>query len=221
MERINADRFDDTHVVRWLQTTAQYLFHDRAGTARGRDLSGGMWRRCDEARAAKRGAKSADDAFAALKTDSRGAQLRFMARVRGRPGRLVKRGPHDESALQELAHAVEAHIAFVASHPEVPRRMLRWSLDPGSGRIHRRIRTMMNGCIDRLSRILCRARERGEIRATIEPHAAALLLVCVIQSFAFRMSAGVQSPQHALDEGAAVLALYLEGIASANGFIDR
>lgn len=150
-----------------------------------------------------------------LSVGSRGAQMRFVARVRGRVGRLLRRSPpHPESALQELALAFDAQVAFIARNPEVPRRILRWSLETGDGRIHRRIRKTIDYYVTRLSRIVLRAQRQGEIAPAIEPRRAALLLVALVQSFALSVSVGLHSPDHALGEARALFALYLESIVA-------
>lgn len=118
-------------------------------------------------------AAMADEHWSPPQTDSNGGRKRFIARVRGRLSRSVKRaGPGDP--LRELERVFHQQIAFIARHPDVPRRMLSWLAQDGARGLQRRVRKLIGYYTTRLAQIIARARHQGLIRADIEPHAAAI-----------------------------------------------
>jgi hypothetical protein len=65
----------------------------------------------------------------------------------------------------------------------------------------------------RLARIIARAKEQGLVRADVQPGAAAISLVGVIQGLVLRTPAAPQRREWFLREAAEAFALYWAGLA--------
>lgn len=186
------NRFEQEHLKRWWETTRYYLFADMEsllGTA-----------------------AVAEDGWSPPQTDSRGGRKRFIARVRGRLLRSVKNGRKDDP-LRELESVFQQQIAFIARHPDVPRRLLSWlaqDCDPG---LQRRVRMLIGYYATRLAQVIARAEQKGLIRAGVKPHAAAISLVGVIQKLVLRTPAAPQWREWFLREAVEAFALYRAGLA--------
>lgn len=126
--------------------------------------------------------------LAALRLDSHGAQERFIARVRGRVLRLMQRGARvDREPLEELEQVFRRQVVFMARNREVPTRMLELATAGDDGRIQRRIRKIITQYEARLARVIVRGQQVGLVRAAVEPHEEARLLVTLIRGLALSM----------------------------------
>lgn len=180
-------RFEQEHLKRWWETTRYYLFADMES------LSGA--------------AVVAEDGWSPPQTDSHGGRKRFIARVRGRLLRSVKR-EWKSDPLRELESAFQQQITFIAKHPDVPWRLLSWLTNEGDPSLQRRVRMLIDYYAARLAQIIARAQQQGLVRADIKPHAAAISLVGVIQGLVLRTHAAPHPKEWFLREAAEAFALY-------------
>jgi len=186
MHTDDSNTFKPAHLRAWLETTRDYLFSDR------------QW--------------DADATACALcqsGLDSHGARDRFVSRARGHLLRLMKSAAQrNRDPLLELERAFKIQAAFITRHPEIPRRLLRWLLQGGDSRIQRRVRKVVSHYESRIARLIARARLQGTIRADIDPHAAASVVIGMIQSLAFRLSLNLCQRERVLHEAYARFALF-------------
>ena len=113
-------------------------------------------------------------------TASGGGRRRFLARVRGRLLRPVRRGAEGDP-LQELHVAFHRQMAFSARHPDVPRRLLGWLAREGDPGNRRRVQKLVDRFTSRAAWIIARAQRHGTVRPEIDPEEAAIALVGAIQ----------------------------------------
>jgi TetR/AcrR family transcriptional regulator len=184
--------FDPEHLKRWWETTRCYLFADRES------LPGA--------------AAETEDGWSPPQTDSRGGRKRFIARVRGWLLRSVRCGEQGDS-LRELERAFQQQIAFITRHPDVPRRLLSWLAQDDDRGLQQRVRMLIANYVSRLARIIARAKQQGLVRADVQPSAAAISLVGVIQELVLGIPAAPQWREWFLREAAEVFALYRAGLA--------
>lgn len=184
--------FDPEHLKRWWETTRYYLLADIES------LPGA--------------AAETEDGWSPPQTDSRGGRKKFIARVRGR---LLPSIGHVEqdNPLRELERAFQQQIAFIARHPDVPRRLLSWLAQNDDCGLQRRVRMLIANYVGRLARIIARAKQQGLVRADVQPGAAAISLVGVIQGLVLGTPAAPQWREWFLREAAEVFALYRAGLA--------
>lgn len=135
------------------------------------------------------------------------ARKKFIARVKGRLLRSVRRGEQGDS-LRELERAFQQQIAFIAKHPDIPRRLLSWLAQDDDRGLQRRVRMLIGHYATRLARIIARAKRQGLVSAEIKPHAAAIFLVGVIQGLVLGTPAAPQWREWFLREAAEAFALY-------------
>lgn len=186
------NRFEQEHLMRWWETTRYYLFADTES------LPGA--------------AAETEDGWSPPQTDSRGGRKKFIARVRGRLLRSIGH-VEQENPLRELESIFQQQIAFIARHPDVPRRLLSWLAQDGDPGLQRRVRMLIANYVGRLARIIARAKQQGLVRADVQPSAAAISLVGVIQGLLLRIPAAPQWREWFLWEAAEVFALYRAGLA--------
>lgn len=186
------NRFKQEHLKCWWETTRYYLFVDMES------LPGA--------------AAVAEDGWSPPQTDSHGGRKRFIARVRGRLPRSVKRGGKDDP-LRELESLFQQQVAFIARHPDVPRRLLSWLAQDCDPSLQRRVRMLIGYYATRLAQIIARAEQQGLISAGIKPHAAAISLVGVIQKLVLESHAVPQRGESFLRKAAEAFALYLAALA--------
>jgi len=183
--------FDPEHLRRWWEATCYYLFADMESLP---------------------GAAAADkDGWLPPQTDSHGGRKRFIARARGQLLRSVRHGEQGDS-LRQLENAYQRQITFIARHPDVPRRLLSWLTQDDDRGLQRRVRRLIGHYACRLARIIARAKQQGLVRANIEPHAAALSLVGVIQGLVLRADAAPQRREWFLMESVEAFARYRAGL---------
>ncbi len=185
------NRFEQDHLKRWWEATRYYLFADMESLP---------------------GAAEAKDGWLPPQTDSHGGRKRFIARARGQLLRAVRRGEQGDS-LRELESAFQQQIAFIARHPDVPRRLLSWLAEDDDRGLQRRVRMLIGHYATRLARIIARAKEQGPVRADVQPSAAAISLVGVIQGLVLRTPAARQRREWFLREAAEAFALYRAALA--------
>lgn len=185
------NRFEQDHLKRWWEATRYYLFADMESLP---------------------GAAEAKDGWLPPQTDSHGGRKRFIARARGQLLRAVRRGEQGDS-LRELESAFQQQIAFIARHPDVPRRLLSWLAQDDDRGLQRRVRMLIGHYATRLARIIARAKEQGLVRADVQPSAAAISLVGVIQGLVLRTPAARQRREWFLREAAEAFALYRAALA--------
>ncbi len=185
------NRFEQDHLKRWWEATRYYLFADMESLP---------------------GAAEAKDGWLPPQTDSHGGRKRFIARARGQLLRAVRRGEQGDS-LRELESAFQQQIAFIARHPDVPRRLLSWLAQDDDRGLQRRVRMLIGHYATRLARIIARAKEQGPVRADVQPSAAAISLVGVIQGLVLRTPAARQRREWFLREAAEAFALYRAALA--------
>ena len=188
----NPGQFDPEHLKKWWEVTRSYLIADPASAlgAADRPHSTPRLMICSQCDGCEAAAQAGDTAIVGqewprVNVASHGGQSRFVSRVRGSLlHRVDKAGQYERNPLLELECAFQLQIAFIARHPKAPTRLLGWLLTDGNTRIGRRVQSVIDHYVSRLSRIIDRARHQGLVRADIEPLAAARLLVGVVQGLA-------------------------------------
>lgn len=180
----------NAYLEQWLKTTRRYLF---AG--------------------AEDRADAAAKAPIAARLDSQGARDRYLSRVRGSLLRRLSRMPNlDRNALQELEHAFRLQVAFIARHPDVPKRLLGWLSQGRGSRTGQRIRRVIGHYESRLSRIIAVAKQQGRVRSDVDPQAAAGIVVGMIQSLALRMTLNLRQRERLLHEAIQSFSLFRAGM---------
>lgn len=136
---------------------------------------------------------------------------RFLSRVRQQLLRLVREtGRSGESALAQLERAFYSHVSFIARHPDVPRRILTWSLQSGDARLRRRVQKVVAHYEFRVLRVIARGQRQGCIRREIEPRAATRLFVGMLQNLVLRLPAERCPSETLLPEADALFCAYLQ-----------
>lgn len=190
----NPNDSGNAYLDQWMETTRRYLL------AETRSLT--------------------DEAGKALPEpglESHGAQDRYISRARGSLLRLLKRAPQrDRNPLKELERAFHLQVLFISRHPEVPRRLLGWVSQDGDSRIRRRIQMVIAHYESRLCRMIALAKHQGRIRSDIDPHAAAVIVIGMIQSLALRMNINLRQRELLVREAFESFALFRTGMISAS-----
>lgn len=183
-------QFAPAHLAQWLETTRYYLFSDLESAPGANTLP-------------------------RLRQDSHGAQTHFIARVRGRLLRLLKRPPDGgQNSLQELERAFYSQVTFIALNPAVPRRMLGWLRD-GDVRLQRRFQRVIDHYVSRLSRIIEQGKRQGAIRADINPRSAAMRFVAMIQALVLKADAGLHPREGLFRAATTAFALFRADVAAS------
>ncbi len=194
MNNADSNTFKQAHLRAWLETTRAYVFSDQEGLG-----------------------DATDAALHQPSLDSRGAQDRFISRARGRLLRLMKiTAQRERNPLLELERAFNVQAAFIARHPDVPRRLLGWMSQGGDSRIQRRIRKVIGHYETRICRLIARARQQGYLRADIDPQAAADVFIGMIQSLALRLNLNPSQRERLLREACDRFSLFRTAMAAAS-----
>ncbi len=181
--------FRPEHLQAWWEATRYYLFADPE--------------------ALPAAAARAEDDWAPPGTHSQGGRKRYLARARGRLMRAARCGaPADP--LRELECAFQRLIAFIARHPDVPRRLLAWLAQDEDARLQRRVRRVVGHYAARLARIIDRAKQQGLVRADVEPQSSAMRLVGLIQGLALNL--GPRPRETLFGEAVSAFAFYRAGL---------
>lgn len=193
--RDNPGNPENPFLAQWLETTRSYLFAHRQPSGTG---------------------DRAIEAPTVSAAESRGAQTRGIARVRGRLLRLTMRRPVDDpDPVRELERIFHSLVTFIARNPDVPSRMLRWSARSGHRRIRRRVQMVIDQFVSRISFIIRRAQAQARIRPDVEPRTAAVLFVGIAQSLVLRLFAGFLPHEQLQEEAGRLLHVYLIGMRGA------
>jgi AcrR family transcriptional regulator len=193
--RDHPDNPENPFVAQWLETTRSYLLAHQQPSGTG---------------------NNAAEAPPASVAETRGAQVRGIARVRGQLLRLTMRRPVDDpDPVRELERIFHSLVSFIARNSDVPSRMLRWSTRSGHRRIQRRVQMVIDQFVARVSFIIKRAQAQARIRPDVEPQTAAVLFVGIAQSLVLRLFVGFLPREQLQDEANRLLQLYLTGMRSA------
>lgn len=191
----SSNLFRRDHLERWWATTLNYLLADLESQPGAASLAEQRW--------------------PLLETGDPGGRKRFLERVRGWLWRSTLCGGGEDDPLRALESAFQQQITFIARNPEVPARLLLWLAQEGDRRLQRRVRQIIGYYTARLAGIIARAEQQGLVGEGVDPHAAAISLVGVIQELARRSDAGWQRRESFLREAAAAFALYRTGLTSS------
>lgn len=86
--------------------------------------------------------------------------------------------PHPLAALQAV---FQAHVAFVIRHPGVPRLIFQELQHAADTPLKARVRALMQGYRARVTGLLVRAREQGQLRPEADLEAATVLFIGSVQ----------------------------------------
>jgi len=119
-----------------------------------------------------------------------------------------------DSPVDALSAVFKAHIAFVATHPGVPRLIFHELQRPADSPIKQEVRKLLTAYRKLLRRLLDAAAARGDLSADVDVDAAATLFVGVVQGLVMQsMVAGNTASMKAQAEP--VFAIYRRGICEA------
>jgi AcrR family transcriptional regulator len=117
--------------------------------------------------------------------------------------------------LAGLESVFKAHVAFVASHPGVPRLIFHELQQPTDSAVKQEVRALLQAYRQLLMSLLGAAAERGQVRADLDREAAATLFVGIIQGLVMQsMLSGKPATVKAQADRA--FAIYLRGIRKAS-----
>jgi TetR/AcrR family transcriptional regulator len=117
-----------------------------------------------------------------------------------------------DSPLDALAAMFKAHIAFVATHPGVPRLIFHELQRPSDSPIKQEVRNLLKSYRKLLRQRLDAAVVRGEVSTRIDLEAAATLFVGVVQGLVMQsMTTG--NAAAVKTQADAVFAIYRRGIS--------
>lgn len=114
------------------------------------------------------------------------------------------------SPLGALGRAFEAHVAFVASNPGVPRVLFHELQYPGDSPVRAEVRAMVGGYRKRLAGLFAQAKAAGELPPTLDVEAAPVLFIGAVQGLVV-LSALDGNPAAIRRVARAVFALLLDG----------
>lgn len=113
--------------------------------------------------------------------------------------------------LQALQAVFHAHLAFVTSHPGVPRFIFQELQQPAESAAKSEVRGVLQAYRRLLLKLLDQAVRQGQVAADLDQEAAATLFVGIVQGLVMQsMLTGKPGAMRAASGG--VLALYLRGI---------
>ena len=117
--------------------------------------------------------------------------------------------------LASLAAVFDAHVAFVASHPGVPRLIFHELQQATDSAVKQEVRTLLQAYRKLLMSLLGAAAERGQVLADLDREAAATLFVGIVQGLVMQsMLSG--RPATLKAQADRVFAIYLRGICEAS-----
>jgi len=139
-----------------------------------------------------------------------------MAWVRERLMAALTQAAQDPSTpLAGLEAVFDAHVAFVASHPGVPRLIFHELQQATDSAVKQELRTLLQVYRKLLTGLLGAAAERGEVPADLDREAAATLFVGIVQGLVMQtMVSG--KPVTLKAQADRVFAIYLRGIREAS-----
>jgi AcrR family transcriptional regulator len=117
--------------------------------------------------------------------------------------------------LAGLEAVFRTHVAFVASHPGVPRLIFHELQQPADSAVKQEVRTLLQAYRQLLMGLLGAAAQRGEVAADLDREAAATLFVGIVQGLVMQsMLSG--KPVTLKTQADRVFAIYLRGIGEAS-----
>ena len=117
--------------------------------------------------------------------------------------------------LASLEAVFNAHVAFVASHPGVPRLIFHELQQAPDSAVKQEVRTLLQAYRKLLMSLLGAAAERGQVPADLDREAAATLFVGIVQGLVMQsMLSG--KPGTLKAQADRVFAIYLRGIGEAS-----
>ena len=117
--------------------------------------------------------------------------------------------------LASLEAVFGAHVAFVASHPGVPRLIFHELQQPTDSAVKQEVRALLQAYRKLLMSLLGAAAQRGQVAADLDREAAATLFVGIVQGLVMQsMLSG--KPGTLKAQADRVFAIYLRGICEAS-----
>lgn len=117
--------------------------------------------------------------------------------------------------LASLESLFDAHVAFVASHPGVPRLIFHELQQATDSAVKQEVRTLLQAYRKLLMSLLGAAAERGQVPTDLDREAAATLFVGIVQGLVMQsMLSG--KPGTLKAQADRVFAIYLRGICEAS-----
>jgi len=100
--------------------------------------------------------------------------------------------------IEVLERVFLAHVRFVSRHPGVPRILFHELQRPADSDFHDRVRRTVRGYSKRLGLLLADAKRAGQLPASLDEEAAAVLFIGTVQGLAvqstlFRAGAGMEA----------------------------
>lgn len=118
------------------------------------------------------------------------------------------------TALQGLAAMFGAHVAFVVTHPGVPRVIFHELQQPADSPAKQQVRTMLQAYRKLLLRLLAAGVREGQLPAALDQEAAATLFVGIVQGLVMQsMLTGKPAAMKA--QADPLFSIYLRGICEA------
>ena len=128
---------------------------------------------------------------------------------------LTQAAQGTSTPLAGLEAVFDAHVAFVASHPGVPRLIFHELQQATDSAVKQELRTLLQAYRKLLTGLLGSAAERGEVPADLDREAAATLFVGIVQGLVMQsMVSG--KPVTLKAQADRVFAIYLRGIREAS-----
>ena len=126
---------------------------------------------------------------------------------------LIQAAQAAATPLASLGAVFRAHVAFVASHPSVPRLIFHELQQPTDSLVKQEARTLLQAYRKLLISLLAAAAERGQVPADLDQEAAATLFVGIVQGLVMQsMLSG--KPMSLKAQADRVFAIYLRGICA-------
>lgn len=125
--------------------------------------------------------------------------------------RINKAANGAPSPLAALSAVFAAHAHFVADHPGAPRMLFRELQRPGSSPAKALAQILMRRYAERISGLLEAGKAQGELSATLDADAAALLFLGAFQGLLVQ-AAVTDDPQAVPREAPKVFAAYCRGL---------
>lgn len=114
------------------------------------------------------------------------------------------------SPLEAITRAFEAHVAFVASHPGVPRALFHELQYPAESRVRSEVRSMIGGYRKRLAQLFRDAKAARELPASLDVDLAPVLFIGAVQGLV--VLSALDDDERAMKRRArAVFAVLLDG----------
>jgi TetR/AcrR family transcriptional regulator len=130
-------------------------------------------------------------------------------------GALTLAAQDTPTPLAGLEAVFDAHVAFVASHPGVPRLIFHELQQPADSEVKQEVRALLQAYRKLLTDLLDSAVARGQAPADLDREAAATLFVGIVQGLVMQsMLSG--NPATLKAQARRVFAIYLRGIREAS-----